>query len=1043
MRTRLAVAFLPLLLAVFCPPLAAQNNPVPFVNNPLAPASAVPGAAGFTLTVNGGGFVSGAVVNWNGNARATTFISNTQLTAVIPASDLTTAATIPVTVSNPAPGGGASNAALFEVTTPTATLAFNRTDTNFSIFFSGDPAINQPSSLAVAYFPRASIPNLVIASTGCPARSSCILDHGYISNVGPTFGLALTVAAPNSVVAGDFNGDGSYDLLSLGNTYSVSLAHSTNTFIFDNPKDYPLPVDTNPYITPMVGDFNRDGRLDLMVAAFTGVYFVPGNGDGTFGTPVFIATDPTGVGTQIVGGDFNGDGNLDLAVSNFDFAGSYLSVLLGNGDGTFLPQPNYPLNLFPGQIAAADFNGDGKIDLAQLDSDNSSHSISILLGNGDGTFQPRVDYPAGTSPFAVSLGDYNGDGQVDLAITDSLCLNSGCPANGAVNVLLGNGDGTFQSHLDFAAPGLSAAIASAEFSYFTPVVGREGFAISNSSASTVSIFTGIGTQTGPTNPLPTISSVAPPYVIQNSGAFTMTITGTNFVTGAAVTIDGQAVATTFVSSTQLTAQIPVTATANVGALVIDVNNPVPGGGNSTSRGFPVYYAAPLISSISTPSAVAGSPGFSLTISGSNFVQHSTLDFNGVVQPFTFVSSTQLTTTVPTSAIATPGAIAITLTNPELGVDFSSGGTSPAVSLTILPSNTQPTVGGLSPASATVGGPAFTLTIIGTGFGPTSTVTFGSATVSSAYTNSTTLQASIPASAIAVAGTPLVSVQNPGGNPSVVISFTVNNPAPALTSLSPTSAPPGSAALTLNITGANFNPSSVVHAGSTALSTTVVSSTTLTAVLPAANITPGATIAITVNNPSPGGGTTSALSFSVADFNVTPATSTSAVAAGQPASFTLAVAPANGSLGGPVTFSTSPLPPNATATFSPSSLPAGTTSTAVTLAISTTPHTAASAPLFPRPVWPLPSFLCAMAFVAGLICLGCWVLSVPARRFAPQILVVLLLVMACGLAACGGASGNLSPRLNPSTGTPAGTYPIIVTAVSGNAAIATTVTLTVN
>jgi len=85
----------------------------------------------------------------------------------------------------------------------------------------------------------------------------------------------------------------------------------------------------------------------------------------------------------------------------------------------------------------------------------------------------------------------------------------------------------------------------------------------------------------------------------------------------------------------------------------------------------------------------------------------------------------------------------------------------------------------------------------------------------------------------------------------------------------------------------------------------------------------------------------------------------------------------------------------------------------------------------------------MGFVAGLICLGCWVLSVPARRFAPQILVVLLLAMACGLAACGGASGNLSPQLNPSTGTPAGTYPIIVTAVSGNSAIATTVTLTVN
>src|ERR1035437_5728977 len=131
MRVRLAVAILPIFLAAFCVSLAAQGNPVPFVNSPLVPATAVPGGTEFTLTVNGAGFASGAIVNWNGSARATTFVSSTKLTALIPASDIAAAGTIPVTVSNATPGGGTSNPAMFAVNTPTTSLAFNRTDTDF------------------------------------------------------------------------------------------------------------------------------------------------------------------------------------------------------------------------------------------------------------------------------------------------------------------------------------------------------------------------------------------------------------------------------------------------------------------------------------------------------------------------------------------------------------------------------------------------------------------------------------------------------------------------------------------------------------------------------------------------------------------------------------------------------------------------------------------------------------------------------------------------------------------------------------------------
>ncbi|MBZ5642940.1 MAG: VCBS repeat-containing protein [Acidobacteriia bacterium] len=1043
MRIKCAAALLPLIIAGCCPPLVAQNNPVPFVHHPLSPANAAPGTQGITLTLSGAGFVNGAVVNWNGAARPTSFVSSAKLTAAISISDLAASGSFPVTVTNPAPGGGASNVVLFEVTTPAATLAFTLTNTNFPNS-SASPGINQPSAMAVAYSPGSPQPNLEIASGGCPAQVSCVLDHGYITTAGPNAALTLTVASPNSVATGDFNGDGLYDLLSAGTTFSVSLAQGAN--LFANPKDYPLPGDASPSVAPLAADFNRDGRLDLVVGRSTGAYFLAGNGDGTFAAPVAITTDPAALGSQLALGDFNGDGILDLAVCNFDLAGSTVSILLGNGDGTFLLRANYNLNLFAGQIMAVDFNGDGILDLAALDSNSSAAFVSILLGNGDGTFQPKVDYPAGTSPIAITAGDYNGDGRVDLAIADTLCLNSGCPASGAVNVLLGKGDGTLQSSLGFSTQGGPSAIASGEFLPANPPVGREGFAVANQSISTVSIFSAIPLAVN-SNPLPTISSVAPAFVIQNSGALTLTIAGTNFVFGSTIMFNGQAEPTTFVSSTQLSAQIPATAAASAGAQSVVVNNPSPGGGISTVEEFFVYYASPVIASLSTTSVVAGSPGFPLTINGSNFVQGATLDFNGVVQPFTFVSSTQLTTTVAASSIATPATIAITLMNPSQGIGFSSGGASPAVNLAVLPANTQPTVGGLSPASATAGAAGFTLTITGAGFSAFSTVKFGAVPITTTGFDPQTpnvLQAPIPMSALAIAGTPLVIVTNPGGAPSVPISFIVNNPVPAETGLSPTSAAPGSGAVPLNVAGVNFNSSSVVQAGGAPLATTFVSSTSLTALLPASAMTPGATLNVAVNNPSPGGGTTSPLAFAIADFNVTAVASTSTIPAGQPASFMLAVVPAaaNGSLGAPVNFTAVGMPPNANASFSPSSLPSGTKATNVTLSIATMPHSGGASPLPPRGDWPRPLFLRILAFLIAMLWFGLRAASALARRYVPQFLVVFLLLIASALAACGGSSGNYSPALNPATGTPAGTYSITVTTASGNASLTTKVTLTV-
>jgi uncharacterized protein (DUF2141 family) len=208
-----------------------------------------------------------------------------------------------------------------------------------------------------------------------------------------------------------------------------------------------------------VGDFNGDGNLDLAVAN-AGILL--GNGDGTFQAPIEF---PTGIySISIVVGDFNGDGKLDLAKS--DSAGT-VSVLLGNGDGTFQAAASYPAGVGPISIAVGDFNRDGKLDLVvankgSLANNFTDSSVLVLLGNGDGTFQAAAEYGPVVNPYCVAVGDFNGDGNLDLAVADAGDPLGG-GADAGVSVLLGNGDGTFQSAVIYDAGAGCFLVAVADF----------------------------------------------------------------------------------------------------------------------------------------------------------------------------------------------------------------------------------------------------------------------------------------------------------------------------------------------------------------------------------------------------------------------------------------------------------------------------------------------------------------------------------------------------------------------------------------------------
>ncbi len=426
------------------------------------------------------------LVSANYNSSNVSVLLNTTPTVTLaagttPSENGPTNGTFTITLDQPAPTGGltvnynttgstAANPAHYSFDQPTSTNITAVTATTFTIAAGATTA-----TLAVKPVDDS------LLNPGETVKLNITASPDYI--LGPTIGATVefspatysTGTNPLGIAVGDFNSDGNPDMVTANRgSGNVSVLLGNGAGNFGAPSNLALGGVPSQV---QVGDFNGDGKQDVAVTNYIGasstVSVLLGNGAGSFGAPASLSVSSAfGLGV----GDFNGDGKQDMAVASYNAA--TVSILLGNGSGGFSASSNFSTGTLPFAIAVGDFNGDGKQDLAV--ANKGSANISVLLGNGSGGFGATTNFAVGANPVAIATGDFNGDGKLDLTTANYGSNN--------VSVLLGNGSGGFGAAANLTVGTQPYGVVIADVNGD----GKQDIAASNAGSNTVSVMLGNG-----------------------------------------------------------------------------------------------------------------------------------------------------------------------------------------------------------------------------------------------------------------------------------------------------------------------------------------------------------------------------------------------------------------------------------------------------------------------------------------------------------------------------------------------------------------------
>jgi len=469
----------------------------------------------------------------------------------------------------------------------------------------GTPPNPQPEWVVAGDFRGIGVQDLAVVNRGSNSVSVLLGNGDGTFRVPQNYSVG---AVPTAIAVGDVRGIGRLDLVvsnwgnGSGNTVSVLLGNGDGTF--QAARTYV--VGLGPYFVA-VGDFRGIGRKDLVTANFGNgnttdntISVLLSNGDGTFQPAQTYIVDRAPIAVAV--GNFRGiAGRQDLVTVNY--SSTNVSVLLGNGDGTFQAARNYPVGCSSGPcgsaVAVGDFRGNGIQDLAvAIYGDGTATTVVVLLGNGDGSFRTPQSYGVGPGPTGIEVGDFRGIGRKDL-VTANWQRNAGS----TVSVLLGNGDGTFQTAQNFPT---GIGVAAVTVGTFTRS-GRQDLATANYNAGTVSVLlnttapatsytltvnkagTGSGTVTSSDTPPsiscgPTCATASAPYTSGTAGRLAASpASGSIFGSWSGCdTVSGATCTVTMTAAKAVTA----TFTLQTATYTLSVNKAGTGSGTVTSSDTP-------------------------------------------------------------------------------------------------------------------------------------------------------------------------------------------------------------------------------------------------------------------------------------------------------------------------------------------------------------------------------------------------------------------------------------------------------------------------